>query len=121
MAHINTRQTYKDKDGEQRPFKDGKPRYYLKYMENGKHRTEMFRRKADAESRRKTVEANEMAGLVSDPKGGETIFGSYAENWIEVRRVKGEPLTLATRQGYKALMRRHLTPEFRRDEAAPDY
>ena len=37
MAHINTRQTYKDKDGEQRPFKDGKPRYYLKYMENGKH------------------------------------------------------------------------------------
>ena len=27
----------------------------------------------------------------SDPKGGETIFGSYAENWIEVRRVKGEP------------------------------
>ena len=49
---------------------------------------------------------------MSDPKGGEELFGPYADNWIETRMVKGKPLSPATKQGYRALMRRHLRPAF---------
>lgn len=61
-------------------------------------------------SYKKKVEGDELAGLVIDPKGGERLFGLYADQWIEHRLVKGKPLTPATRQGYKALIRRHLRP-----------
>ena len=40
------------------------------------------------------------------------VLGGYAENWIEHRLVKGRPLSPATRQGYRALLRRHLGPAF---------
>lgn len=100
MAHVRTRQT------------DSGPRYDVKYMVNGRHKTTTFKKKADAVSYRKKVEGDELAGLVSDPKGGARLFGPYADNWIETRMVKGKPLSPATRQGYRALMRRHLTPAF---------
>ncbi len=100
MANIKTRDT------------DNGRRYDVRFMVNGKHKTKSFRKKGDADSYRKTVEANELAGLVSDPKGGEVLFGPFAENWIETRMVKGKPLSAATQQGYRGLMRRHLTPAF---------
>jgi integrase len=100
MANIRTRATA-----------DG-PRYDVRYKINGKHRTKTWTKLADARSYRKKVEGEEMAGLIVDPKGGERLFGPYADNWIETRLVKGKPLTPATRQGYKALMRRHLRPAF---------
>ena len=51
-----------------------------------------------------------------DPNAGEVRFGGYAEQWVNTRLVKGRPLSLATRQGYRGLLRRNLLPAF---EAAP--
>ena len=100
VAHIRTRQT------------PGGPRYDVRYKINGTHRTKTFPSWDNATSYKKKVEGNELAGLVIDPKGGERLFGLYAEQWVEHRLVKGKPLTPATRQGYKALIRRHLRPAF---------
>ncbi len=100
MAHI-TKRVIKSGD-----------RYDVKFMVNGRHRRQTFKKKADAVSFRNKVEANELAGMVTDPKGGERLFGPYADSWIETRLVKGKPLSPATKQGYRALMRRHLTPAF---------
>jgi len=100
MANIKTRETSKG------------PRYDVKYKINGEHRTKTFPLKDDATRYRKKVEGDELAGLVIDPKGGERLFGPYADEWLEHRLVKGKPLTPATLQGYKALLRRQIRPAF---------
>ncbi len=100
MAHIRTRQTA-----------DG-TRYDVRYVVNGKERSDSFRSKSDAESRLTKVRADELVGLVTDPRGGERLFGEYAEQWLKHRLVKGRPLTPATRQGYEGLLRRNLLPPF---------
>lgn len=100
MAYVRKRQTA-----------DG-PRYDVRFVVNGKRHTNTFRREADAEARLNKVRADEHAGLILDPKGGERLFGDYADQWLATRLVKGNPLTPATRQGYEALLRRHLRPAF---------
>jgi integrase len=88
------------------------PRYDVRYRANNREWSKTFRAYDDAKAFRKKVEADELAGLVTDPTGGERLFGGYAANWIEHRLVKGRPLSPATRQGYRALLRRHLGPAF---------
>ena len=58
MAHIRTRQTA-----------DG-TRYDVRYIINGTERSDSFRSKSDAESRLTKVRADELVGLVTDPRGG---------------------------------------------------
>jgi integrase len=91
---------------------NGVVRYDVRYRVNGEERSETFRRKSDAEKRLTRVRADELAGLVIDPLGGERLFGEYANEWLKHRLVKGRPLTPATRQGYEALLRRNLRPTF---------
>jgi hypothetical protein len=100
MAYIRKRAT-----------NDG-PRYDVRYLVNGRRRTDTFRAEKDAKSRLTKVQANELAGLVIDPKGGERLFGEYAEGWLETRLVQGQPLRPMTRQGYEALLRRNIRPHF---------
>jgi integrase len=88
------------------------PRYDVRFKINGEHRTKTFLLWEDANRYKKKLEGNELSGLVIDPKGGERLFGAYADSWIETRLVKGKPLSRSTSQGYKALMRRHLRPAF---------
>jgi integrase len=88
------------------------PRYDVRYRANGKEWSKTFRSHDAAKTFRKKVEAEELAGLVTDPTGGERVFGTYAADWIEHRLVKGRPLSPATKQGYRALLRRHLGPAF---------
>jgi integrase len=102
MAYLRKRET-----------NDG-PRYDVRYLVNGKRRTDTFRTEKDAKSRLKKIHADELAGLVIDPKGGERVFGEYAADWLETRLVKGRPLTPMTRQGYEALLRRNIRPHFGR-------
>ena len=66
----------------------------------------------DANAFRRKIEGEELAGLVKDPKGGERLFGEFAEIWVRQRLVKGRHLTPSTVQGYQALLRRHLNPAF---------
>ena len=87
-------------------------RYDVRFRSNGKQRTRTFRTFEDARAYKRKLEGDELAGLTTDPRGGERLFGDYADTWIEQRLVKGRPLTPATRQGYRALLRRHLEPTF---------
>src|ERR1017187_6411983 len=103
MAYVRKRET-----------KNDGTRYDVRYLVNGKRRTDTFRTEKDAKSRLKKVHADELAGLVIDPKGGERVFGEYAADWLETRLVKGRPLTPMTRQGYEALLRRNIRPHFGR-------
>jgi integrase len=100
MAYLRKRET------------NGGPRYDVRYVVNGKRRTNTFRTEKDAKSRLKKIQADELAGLVIDPKGGERLFGEYAAQWLETRLVKGHPLALYTRQGYEGLLRRNIREHF---------
>lgn len=86
-------------------------RYDVHYRLDGAQRKKTFQRRKDADSFKRKVESDELAGLLVDPRGGETIFGQYVEQWLATRVVRGRPLTSATRQGYRGLLRRHLLPE----------
>ena len=79
---------------------------------NGAQRSKSFRTHQDAKAFRRKIEGEELVGLITDPKGGESLFFGYADAWVEHRMVKGRPLTPATKQGYRALLRRHLHPAF---------
>jgi hypothetical protein len=87
MANIRTRETASG------------PRYDVKFKFNGRHRMKTFRTFDDAKAYKKKVEGEELAGLVVDPKGGERVFETFADAWLEQRLVRGRPLTPATRQG----------------------
>ena len=100
MASLRTRQTPQGL------------RYDVRFRVNGVQRTRTFRTHEDAKTFRRKVEGEELAGVLTDPKGGERLFGEYADAWVENRLVKGKPLTPATAQGYRALLRRHLHPAF---------
>jgi integrase len=99
MANIRTRETASG------------PRYDVKFTFNGKHRMKTFRTLDDARAYKKKMEGEQLAGLVVDPKGGERLFGRYADSWLEHRLVRGRPLTPATKQGYRAVLRRHVHPQ----------
>ena len=86
---------------------DGKTvRYDVRFRVDGVVRNKTFRLRGDADAYKRKVEGDELAGLIVDPRGGERTFGPYATTWIDTRLARGRPLTPATRQGYKGLLRR---------------
>jgi integrase len=100
VAHIRVRQRV---DGE---------RFQVRYRVNGKEVSDSFRSERDAKSRKKVVEAEELNGVIPNPRGGERLLGGYAERWLETRKVKNKPLTPATLFGYEGLLRRNILPTF---------
>jgi len=52
---------------------DGR-RYDVRWRLNGEQRKRTFRLARDAENFQAEVESDETAGLVIDPRGGETLF-----------------------------------------------
>lgn len=86
-------------------------RYDVRWrLPDGTGRKRTFRRREDAEGFVKKLNADEVAGLLSDPNLGEVRFDGYAKAWIATRLVKGKPLAPATVQGYRDLLRRNLNP-----------
>jgi integrase len=79
---------------------------------DGSERWRTFTNEKDAEQFLVKVKSERFAGLLVDPRGGERLFGPYAERWLETRLVRGRPLTPMTRQGYRGLLRRHIEPTF---------
>jgi len=51
-----------------------------------------------------------------DPKAGAVRFGTYAEQWLTTRRVKGRPLSAGTVALYRHQLDRHILPTFGRLE-----
>lgn len=83
-------------------------RYDVRFRVNGEQRKKSFRRRADADAYRRTVEGDELAGAVVDPRAGSATLAAYAEGWLSTRLVRGRPLTPATVSGYRGLLRRHI-------------
>ncbi|MGI8752419.1 MAG: site-specific integrase [Acidimicrobiales bacterium] len=99
---------------ERRKLKTGDVRYDVRYWLPGGDRQQrkMFKKLADAEKWKRRVEHDEMLGIVADHRAGAETFGPYAVRWIESRVVSGRPLSPASKQGYRALLRRNLLPHF---------
>ena len=93
-----------------RRLASGEYRYDLRYRVGSKMTTETYRRRRDAEARQRKVEADELAGMLLDPKQGRIGFTAYANRWLETRLVKGRPLAPMTIEGYRGLLRRNLGP-----------
>ena len=100
MAHIDKRTTTA-----------GEPRYEVRYrLPDGRERSRTYRTHDDAMRFKRKVEADELAGLVSDYRAADETLRAYACRWIETRVVKGRPLTPATRYGYERLLARNILP-----------
>jgi integrase len=96
---------------DERQTSDG-PRFDVRFRVNGAQRKKTFRSRDDANKYLDQLRADAHRGLVIDPRGGERLFGPFAETWLDERLVKGEPLTPATRNGYEKLLRRTIYPTF---------
>ena len=109
MANIRTRKTASG------------PRYDVKFTFNGKHRMKTFRTFEDAKAYKKKVEGEQLAGLVDDPKGGERLFGDFADSWLEPSARQGPAAHAGHQAGLPGSAAAPPQPRVRRDEAPPDH
>lgn len=71
-------------------------------------RSKQFARKADADQFRDRVAGDLVRGEYVDPaEGKRTIFGAFAESWIE-----GRPWAPSTRERQRSLYHNHVAPTF---------
>lgn len=90
---------------------NGEPRWDIRYREPGGRPVERTAKTWDeARAIRREVETSEAAGTLVSRRAGELTLSDYAGGWIDTRLVKGRPLSPATRQGYRALLRRNIDP-----------
>ncbi len=98
MASIEKRQTAR-----------GEIRWDVRYRgPDRRHRSKTFRRKVDAQKFANMVEADVARGEWLDPMLGKETFGNWALRW----QATIVHLTPKTREGYEAILRRHLMPRF---------
>lgn len=89
--------------------KAGEQRWVVRYRAASGRAVEEWKSSfADADARRKQVEADEHGGVVIDPRAGRITVGDYFDRWLEERLVKGRPLTPSTRIGYRRLYTRNI-------------
>lgn len=108
MAHIAKRTTA-----------DGGNRWDVRWKALGRWQTKTFKRRADADAFRRTIEADELRGVVVDVRRSSALFGEFATAWLATRRrPDGRPLTPATRALYEDLLKRLILPTFARARLA---
>ncbi|MCG8915387.1 site-specific integrase [Actinokineospora sp. PR83] len=73
--------------------------------ESGQPRTELFERKADAERRDATVQADISRGQYVDPRGGQLTVAEFAEQWRKTLLHRG-----STAERTERTIRRHIVP-----------
>lgn len=102
MAHMTKRTTT-----------DGANRWDVRWKALGRWQTKTFKRRADADAFRRTIEADELRGVVVDVRRSSAPFGEFATAWLATRRrPDGRPLTPATRSLYAHLLHRQILPTF---------
>src|SRR6266851_1297096 len=102
MAHVAKRQTA-----------GGQARWDVRWQVLGRWQMKTFRRRQDADAFRRSVEADELRGVVVDVRRASQRFGEFGVEWLATRRrPDGRPLTPATKSLYADLYRRHIEPTF---------
>ena len=71
MAHITKRATAA-----------GKARWDVRWKALGRWQTKTFQRRQDADAFRRSVEADELRGLVVDVRRSSSLFKNFAEDWL---------------------------------------
>lgn len=102
MAHIHRRTTG-----------SGEVRWDVRWKGAGTWQTKTFRRRQDADAFRRSVEADELRGVVVDVRRSSQLFEPFATEWLASRRrPDGRPLSPSTRTNYGDLLRRFILPTF---------
>jgi integrase len=102
MAHITKRATAV-----------GKTRWDVRWKVLGRWQTKTFARRQDADAFRRTVEAEELRGVVVDVRRSSQQCAPFATEWLDTRRrPDGRALTPRTRTLYGDLLRRLILPTF---------
>jgi integrase len=102
VAHVAKRRTA-----------EGQDRWDVRWRALGRAQRKTFQRRKDADAFRRTVEAEELRGVVVDMRQSSRRFDDYATEWIATRRrPDGRALSLLTAALYRDLLRRHLMPGF---------
>lgn len=102
MAHISKRTTARRE-----------ARWDVRWKALDRWQTKTFRRRADADAFRRSVEADELRGVVVDVRRSTERFDAFAEEWLVTRRrADGHPLTAATKALYADLLERLILPTF---------
>lgn len=85
---------------------DDSPRYVVNYRDLDHHqRRKSFRRKADAEAFRSTVEADKLRGSYIDLDAGRVTFAEYAAEWLA-----GRTFDPSTYEATELRLRIHVLP-----------
>ena len=82
------------------------PRYDVRWRAAGRPSKKSFKRRADAESYRRTVEADEMRGVTTDPRNERSTVGEVAAEWLQANPAK-RPTTWARDE---IALRRYVLP-----------
>lgn len=85
---------------------DGSPRYVVNYRDpEDRQRRKSFKRKADAEAFRSTVEADKLRGTYLDVDAGRVTFRDYAAQWLA-----GRTFDRTTYEATELRLRVHVLP-----------
>jgi integrase len=109
MAHIEDRWEKVVDGRRERTDRYGKGmRWRARYVDpEGKERSQMFARRADAQRFLSTVSADVLRGAFVDPSAGRVTFRAFATSWLEARTFDE-----STRVAVELRLRRHAFPEF---------
>jgi integrase len=91
----------------------GQPRWDVRWKVPGRWQTKTFARRQDADAFKRSVEADELRGVVVDVRKASALFEEFANGWLVTRRKPdGRPLTPATQATYRDLLDRLILPTF---------
>ncbi len=90
----------------------GQYRFDVRWLVDGEPRQRRFRLRKEAEAWKRKVEADELRGVIVDPRAGDERFDIYADWWLDTRLARGRPLSPMTVEGYRGLLKRNILPTF---------
>ena len=83
-------------------------RWVVRWREDGKAFEEWHSSASAAEEQKQQIERDTNDGISVDPKRGSQLLNDYFDAWLPTRLVKGRPLALGTKIGYRRLWQRNI-------------